>query len=113
MAQVETREEIFNKWRQAKDAEQWELCDNCARDLLSTLDKSSGLAISLKEFYNNLDIDADKERRLLKNIQDKAPALQRERYNTHYIKLLRWWAGELYNEFYNKFFTEGYIKQEG
>lgn len=105
------RSELFNKWRAAKDAEAWAICDNCARDLLTTLDEKSGISKTLKWFYNEIDQQVNHEKNLLIKIQGRQDPLKRGDYNEGYTLIMRWWASELYNEFYNKFLTEGYITQ--
>lgn len=110
MTQQEKREDLFDKWREAKDNEFWVKCDNCAKDLLSTLDESLPVKVDLQNFYNQINGDVGKEIVLLKEIQNNSPPLKRERYDSLYRDIDRWWANELYNEFYKVFKKESLIK---
>lgn len=110
MTQQEKRENLFDKWREAKDNSLWVKCDNCAKDLLSTLDESLYIKGLLQKFYNQINVDVDKEIVLLKEIQNNSPPLKRERYTPLYEDINRWWANELYNEFYKVFRKESLIK---
>jgi len=112
MPQEDEREELFTKWRGAKDNEIWTICDNCARDLLTTLDETLEVSKSLKWFYNEIDRQVQIEKNLLVNMQKKTDPLKRGNLNEGFTLIMRWWAAELYNEFYSKFSENGLIKKE-
>ena len=112
MGQETQREAIFEKWREAKDAGLWLKCENCSRDLLSTLDESLDEKLNLERFYNQLNDEVKKENALLHAIQNNAPPLKREYYNPFYEDVNRWAVNELYNAFYKVFLKNSFIKTE-
>jgi len=112
MGQEERRDELFSKWRDAKDEELWVKCDNCIRDLLSTLQEGHPIRKDLQKFYNEINNQVKTENSLIQILQKNTHPLKREGLNSYYSLVSRWWAGELYTKFYETFLQENLIIKE-
>lgn len=102
---IETeRVDHFTVWRDARKAEAYDICENCVRDLLSTLVKHQPLRKSLSDKFNEEFAKCLKDLKELKEsyntnkrltIGFQASALQSERQR-------QFW-NEMYDVFYNEF----------
>lgn len=104
---------LFNQWEDARNLEDWRLCELFMRDLLDTLDKKSNSFEKLIKVYNSRLKERDQktielnnayitERRLTRKIQIN----QEQQEN-----LRRFWI-DLKSDFYDVFREEGLIPIE-
>lgn len=100
------RVEHFAVWRNARRNYDYDLCENCIKDLLTTLTEHSELKVLMIDKYNNylknfirdleiIKMQYEKDKRLTKGVE--ASRTQEERQRQFY--------DELYDVFYHFFVT--------